>query len=125
MGWITAAEKRMMHKTHYGTAEDGQEVDVYTLTNQTGLTARILTFGGIIASLEVPDREGRIANVVLGLDSLAGYAHRSPHFGALTGRYANRIARGRFTLDGVEYRLETNAGPNAMHGGPKGFHKVV
>ena len=114
-----------MHKEHYGTTEDGQRVEIYTLTNKTGLTARILTFGGIIASLEVPDYQGRIANIVLGLDTLAGYAHRSPHFGALTGRYANRIARGRFTLDGVEYRLETNAGPNAMHGGSRGFHKVV
>ena len=114
-----------MYREYYGTAEDGQNVDAFTLSNKTGLTARILTFGGIIASLKVPDCQGRTANVVLGLDSLAGYAHRSPHFGALTGRYANRIARGRFTLDGVEYRLPTNAGPNAIHGGPRGFHKVV
>src|SRR5262245_35023145 len=102
---IGIAEERAMYREHYGTTEDGQNVEVYTLSNKAGLTARILTFGGVIASLEVPDRQGRTANVVLGLDSLAGYAHRSPHFGALTGRYANRIAHGRFTLDGVEYRL--------------------
>ncbi len=85
----------------------------------------ILTFGCIIASLEVPDRQGRLANVVLGLDSLEGYARRSPHFGAVVGRFANRIARGRFAIDGADYRLETNNGPNALHGGRKGFDKVV
>jgi aldose 1-epimerase len=73
----------------------------------------------------VPDRAGKLANVVLGSDSVAGYLHRSPHFGAIAGRYANRIARGRFAIDGIEYRLETNAPPNALHGGPHGFDKVV
>src|SRR5271163_47232 len=102
-----------MKKSHYGTTEDGQEVDVYSLANDAGMRVGILTFGCIIASLEVPDREGRSANVVLGLDSLSGYAHRSPHFGAIAGRYANRIARGRFAIDGVEYRLDTNNGSNA------------
>jgi aldose 1-epimerase len=114
-----------MQKAHYGTTDDGQAVDVYTLANDAGMRVGILTFGGIIATLEAPDRQGRLANVVLGLDSLSGYAHRSPHFGAIAGRYANRIARGRFTIDGVEYRLETNNGPNALHGGRKGFDKVV
>ena len=85
----------------------------------------ILTFGCVIARLEVPDRRGRIDNVVLGLDSLAGYALRSPHFGAIAGRYANRIALGRFAIDGKTYQLDINAAPNAMHGGRKGFHKVV
>ena len=114
-----------MKKAHYGTTEDGQEVDIYSLANDAGMRVSILTFGGIVATLEVPDRQGRSANVVLGLDSLAGYAHRSPHFGPITGRYATRIARGRFTIDGVEYRLDTNNGPNALHGGRKGFDKVV
>ncbi len=114
-----------MKKAHYGTTEDGREVDVYTLANDAGMRVDILTFGCVIARLEVPDRRGRIDNVVLGLDSLAGYALRSPHFGAIAGRYANRIARGRFAIDGKAYQLDTNAAPNAMHGGRKGFHKVV
>ena len=114
-----------MHREHYGATEDGQPVDVYTLANTAGMRVHILTLGCIIASLDVPDREGKPANVVLGLDSLEGYLHRSPHFGAIAGRYANRIARGRFVIDGIEYRLETNAGPNALHGGRHGFDKVV
>jgi aldose 1-epimerase len=114
-----------MKKAQYGTTEDGREVDIYTLANEAGMRADILTFGCVIARLEVPDRRGRIDNVVLGLDSLAGYALRSPHFGAIAGRYANRIAGGRFAIDGKDYQLDLNAAPNAMHGGRKGFHKVV
>jgi len=114
-----------MKKAHYGTTEAGQDVDVYTLANDAGMRVDILTFGCVIARLEVPDRRGRIDNVVLGLDSLAGYALRSPHFGAIAGRYANRIALGRFAIDGKAYQLDINAAPNAMHGGRKGFHKVV
>ncbi len=114
-----------MKKAHYGTTEAGQDVDVYTLANDAGMRVDILTFGCVIARLEVPDRRGRIDNVVLGLDSLAGYALRSPHFGAIAGRYANRIALGRFAIDGKTYQLDINAAPNAMHGGRKGFHKVV
>ena len=114
-----------MKKAHYGTTEDGSEVDIYTLANGAGMRVEILTFGCVIARLDVPDRRGRIDNVVLGLDSLAGYALRSPHFGAIAGRYANRIALGRFAIDGKTYQLDINATPNAMHGGRKGFHKVV
>ena len=114
-----------MKKEPYGTTEDGRPVDAYSLANRGGMRLRLLTFGCIIASLEVPDRQGRLANVVLGLDSLDGYAHRSPHFGAIAGRFANRIARGRFVLDGTEHRLEVNSGPNALHGGRRGFDKVV
>src|SRR5579872_7374206 len=110
-----------MKKAHYGTTDDGQAVDVYTLANDAGMRVGILTFGCIIATLEVPDRHVRSANVVLSRDALSGYAHRSPHLGAIAGRYANRIARGRFAIDGIEYRLETNNGPNALHGGRKGF----
>ena len=114
-----------MKRERYGVTEDGQAVDVITLTSAAGMRVRILTLGCIIAGLEVPDRQGRFANVVLGLDSVFDYMHRSPHFGAIAGRYANRIARGRFAIDGIEYRLVTNAGPNALHGGPHGFDKVV
>jgi aldose 1-epimerase len=114
-----------MQKRHYGVTEDGRPVDIYLLANDAGMRVGILTFGGIIASLETPDREGRVANIVLGLDRLADYAHRSPHFGAVVGRFANRIARGRFAIDGAHYQLETNNGPNALHGGRKGFDKVV
>jgi aldose 1-epimerase len=114
-----------MHKERYGVTEDGQTVDAYTLANAAGMRVQILTLGCIIARLEVPDRNGNHANVVLGQDSVDGYMHRSPHFGAIAGRYANRIARGRFAIDGTEYQLTINAPPNAMHGGPHGFHKVV
>jgi aldose 1-epimerase len=114
-----------MQTERYGVTEDGHAIDVYTLANVAGMRVRILTLGCIIASLEVPDREGNFANVVLGLDSVSDYLQRSPHFGAIAGRFANRIARGRFAVDGTEYRLETNAGPNALHGGRHGFDKMI
>jgi len=114
-----------MKKERFGITEDGRPVDAYTLANAAGMRVRILTLGCIIARLEVPDRDGKLANVVLGMDSLSGYLHRSPHFGAIAGRFANRIARGRFAIDGIEYRLDTNSGPNALHGGRRGFDKVV
>jgi len=106
----------------WGTTKEGQ-VYRYTLTNGR-MRVRILNYGGIIQSLEVPDRHDRVANVVLGFDSVAGYvAHPEPYFGALIGRYANRIANGRFTLDGVEYQLPINNAPNSLHGGKVGFDK--
>jgi len=114
-----------MRKHRYGVTEDGREVDIYHLTNDAGMRVSILTFGGIIGTLEVPDRAGRLANVVLGLASLDSYARVSPHFGAVVGRFANRIAGGRFAIDGTTYQLEINNGPNALHGGQKGFDKVV
>jgi aldose 1-epimerase len=114
-----------MNSESFGTTADGEAVVAYTLANATGMRVRILTLGCIIASLEVPDRDGKSANVVLGLNSVEDYLHRSPHFGAIAGRYANRIARGRFAIDGVEYQLDTNAPPNALHGGRHGFDKVV
>jgi aldose 1-epimerase len=109
----------------YGVTADGHQVDAHDLAGAAGIRVRILTLGCIIARLEVPDRQGNSANVVLGLDTLDGYLHRSPHFGAIAGRFANRIARGRFAIDGIEYQLDTNAVPNAMHGGRHGFDKVV
>ena len=114
-----------MKSERYGITEDGRPVDAYTLANTAGMRVCVLSLGCIIARLEVPDRHGKPANVVLGSDSVAGYLHRSPHFGAIAGRYANRIARGHFAIDGIEYKLETNAPPNALHGGRHGFDKVV
>ncbi|AKJ06124.1 aldose 1-epimerase [Archangium gephyra] len=114
-----------MERTPFGTAPGGQPVEVYTLTNRQGVEARVTNYGGIILGLRVPDRHGRFDDVVLGYDSLAGYLAESPYFGALVGRYGNRIARGRFTLDGQPYTLATNNGVNHLHGGLKGFDKVV
>src|SRR5580698_8426581 len=114
-----------MNCERYGISEDGKPVFAYTLANAAGMRVRILTLGCIIARLEVPDRDGKSANVVLGSDSVDGYLHRSPHFGAIAGRYANRIARGRFAIDGIEYQLDSNAPPNTLHGGSHGFDKVV
>ena len=103
----------------------GQPVTLYTLTNSRGMTVRITNYGGIIQSIDVPDRRGRTANVALGFDNLDDYVTSSPYFGCITGRYANRIANGRFTLDGVTYQLATNNGPNHLHGGNVGFDKRV
>jgi aldose 1-epimerase len=112
-------------KLPWGKTRDGVPVYLYTLRNANGMEARICTFGGIVQSLKVPDRDGRIADVVLGYDNLGQYLTNATYFGALIGRYANRIARGRFTLDGVTYRLATNDYPNALHGGVQGFDKRV
>jgi aldose 1-epimerase len=109
----------------WGHTADGTAVTLYTLRNAHGLRADISNYGGIVTSLLVPDRGGQMADVVLGYDSLADYLAGSPYFGAIVGRYGNRIARGRFTLDGVTYTLAVNNGPNALHGGLKGFDKVV
>src|SRR5437763_6832201 len=109
----------------FGTTARGESVSVYTLKNAHGIELRVLDYGGIIVSLKLPDRAGKFDDVVLGYDSLAGYERASPYFGALIGRYGNRIARGRFTLDGRTYTLATNNGPNHLHGGARGFDKVV
>lgn len=109
----------------FGATPDGQAVERYTLSNNNGVQVQIITYGGIITSLLTPDREGRVDDIVLGFDDLAGYLGRHPYFGALVGRFANRIAGGRFTLDGVEYVLAQNNGPNHLHGGLVGFDKKV
>lgn len=114
-----------MKKEHFGTTQDGHAVDAYTLSNAAGMRVRILTYGCIIATLEVPDRAGRNANVVLGLDTVLGYETLSPHFGAIAGRFANRIAKGHLVIDGTSYQLDVNNGPNTLHGGRKSFHKFV
>lgn len=115
-----AAEPRI-----FGLTQDGTPVKVYTLRNKHGAEARILTYGGIIQSLKVPDKNGKLGDVVLGYEYLAGYETNSPYFGALIGRYGNRIAKGQFALDGKTYTLATNNFPNSLHGGVKGFDKVV
>ncbi|WP_159767138.1 aldose epimerase family protein [Streptomyces sp. HM190] len=109
----------------FGTLSDGTAVHRWTL-ERGGIRVRVLTYGGIVQSVEVPDRDGRTADVVLGFADLDGYLRDpGPFFGALIGRYANRIAGGRFTLDGREYRLARNNPPNCLHGGPLGFDKRV
>lgn len=104
---------------------DGKQVDLYTLTNKNGLELKISTYGGTAISWTVPDKNGAKSSILLGYDSLSGYLAKPPYFGALIGRYGNRIANGKFTLDGKTYQLATNDGKNHLHGGLKGFDKVV
>jgi aldose 1-epimerase len=112
-------------RSSYGRLPDGRAVDLFTLTNAHGVEVRAMTYGAIITVLRTPDRTGHLEDVVLGFDSLPGYLGNSPYFGAIVGRYANRIARGQFTLDGATYRLALNNGPNSLHGGRRGFDKVL
>jgi aldose 1-epimerase len=112
-------------KEPFGSLTDGTPIDVFTLANKHGLEARIMTYGAILVSLRVPDRTGRLGDVVLGFDGLAGYLGGHPYFGAIIGRYGNRIANGKFTLGGVTYSLARNNNGNSLHGGLKGFDKVV
>jgi aldose 1-epimerase len=121
---IAADLQGQVTKQPFGKTPDGTSVDVYTLKDGA-LEARIITYGGIVISLKVPDKSGKSADVVLGYDSLDGYLAKSPYFGAIIGRYGNRIAGGKFTLDGKTYSIPPNDGPNALHGGPRGFDKVV
>ncbi len=110
----------------FGTMPDGTSIEVFTIANARGIEVRAIEFGAIIVSLTVPDRNGRTADVVLGYDTLADYVSKNtPYLGGVVGRYANRIARGRFGLDGTEYKLATNNGPNHLHGGVTGFDKVA
>ena len=112
-------------KDPFGALPDGTSVESYTLTNNRGIEARLMTYGATLVSLRLPDRSGKFDDVVLGYDSLDGYVKNSPYFGSIVGRYGNRIAKGRFTLKGVTYELATNNGPNHLHGGVKGYDKVV
>lgn len=111
--------------TVFGTTAEGDTAQLYTLTNAKGMTARITNYGGLVTHLLTPDQAGQLGDVALGYDSLAGYLKSSPFFGALVGRYGNRIAKGQFILDGKTYTLAKNNGPNHLHGGLKGFDKVV
>ena len=112
-------------KQSFGKTATGENIDIYTLTNSHGLEARIMNLGGIVVSLKTPDRNGRLDDIVLGFDNLQDYLKPHPYFGSVVGRYGNRIARGRFTLNGVEYKLAVNNGENHLHGGLKGFDKVI
>ncbi|MFZ5832713.1 MAG: aldose epimerase family protein [Planctomycetota bacterium] len=109
----------------YGKMPDGTEVDVLTLTNKNGMSLKIITYGARLIEINVPDREGKVENVTLFRDSLDDYIAGNPYFGTTVGRYANRIAKGTFTLDGAEYKLPINNGPNSLHGGLEGFDKRV
>jgi aldose 1-epimerase len=112
-------------KHKYGTSIDGKEVDRYTLKNGNGMQVDIITYGGRITAISVPDKTGKFENVTLGFDRLELYEENNPYFGALVGRYGNRIAGAQFTLNGTTFNLEANNGPNSLHGGIKGFDKVV
>ena len=109
----------------FGEIPGGQKVDLYSLTNSGGLKAEIMTYGAIVVSLQVPDRGGKTDDIVLGYGNLTDYLANNPYFGAIVGRYGNRIGKGKFALDGVQYTLATNNGENHLHGGIKGFDKVV
>ncbi len=121
----SVAEKGTVSKSAFGKTPAGELVDLYTLTNAAGIEVKAITFGGIITSIRVPDRSGTFADVALGFNTLEPYLRNPPYLGAIIGRYANRIAQGRFTLDGRTYTLAVNNPPNHLHGGVKAFDKVV
>ncbi|HXN46245.1 MAG TPA: hypothetical protein VN893_06360, partial [Bryobacteraceae bacterium] len=115
-----------MNRQDFGKTPDGTPVELYTLANSGGVEATIMTYGGTVVSLHTPDSHGRSGDIVLGFDDLDGYLGAgNPYFGAIIGRYGNRIGNGRFTIGGVEYKLAQNNGQNNLHGGPRGFDKVV
>ena len=122
---IGCATLLAMNGADFGTTADGSPVNIYTLRNAAGMEAKITNYGGIVVSLKTPDRNGKLDDVVLGFDSMDGYRTNPPYFGAIIGRYANRIAAGKFTIDGVQYQAPINSGKNCLHGGIKGFDKVV
>ena len=122
---LVAQAQGTITKTSFGKTDTGKNIDLYTLRNTHGVEATITNYGGIVVSLKVPDRSGKFDDVVLGFKELDGYLKPGPYFGALIGRYGNRIAKGHFTLNGVEYKLAVNNGENHLHGGIKGFDKVV
>lgn len=115
-----------VEKVDFGTTKEGTPIDLYVLTNSNGVVAKITNYGGIVTSLILPDKNGKMEDVVLGFDSLSGYLQDDvPYFGAIIGRYGNRIAEGKFNLDRQEYTLAKNNGPNTLHGGVRGFDKRV
>jgi aldose 1-epimerase len=122
---VTCRVEAQVERASFGTTADGRSVDSYTMTNAQGAQARVITYGGILTQLLVPDRDGKLGDVVLGFETLEQYEQESPYFGCITGRVANRIAGGRFELDGETYSVAVNNGPNHLHGGIKGFDKVV
>jgi aldose 1-epimerase len=119
------AARATLARSSFGTLPDGTALDLFTLTNAAGTRVRVTNYGGIITSLETADRTGALGDIVLGYDAIDGYLKETPYFGAIIGRYGNRIAKARFTLDGKTYTLAANNGANHLHGGIKGFDKVV
>jgi len=109
----------------FGKTQDGREITKYILSNNNGLSVSVINYGAIVTEVNVPDRDGNFENVILGFENLQGYEGDDPYFGAICGRYANRIALGKFTIEGTEYQLATNNGPNHLHGGHKGFNEAV
>ena len=124
-GQAMSQQSLSVSRAPFGTLPDGRAVELFTLTNAHGIEIRAMTYGAIITTIYTPDRNGHRDDIVLGFDSVAGYLSGSPYFGAVVGRYANRIAGGHFTLDGVTYTLARNNGPNSLHGGLRGFDKVL
>ena len=122
---LVAHAQATVTKASFGKTAAGENVDLYTLRNTKGVEAKITNLGGIVVSLKVPDKNGKFDDVVLGFNDLDSYLKPHPYFGALIGRYGNRIAKGRFSLNGVEYKLAVNNGENHLHGGIKGFDKVI
>ena len=121
----TTEEKMEVLKESFGTTTDGKQVDLFTLKNRNGVVAKVTNYGCILTSLLVPDKDGNLEDVVLGFDDLQSYLDGHPYFGAIVGRYGNRIAMGKFTIDSTEYTLAVNNGENHLHGGLVGFDKVV
>jgi aldose 1-epimerase len=122
---LNAKEAGRIQVAPFGKTKDGDPVSSFKLTNQKGMEAEVISFGAALVSLKVPDRNGKLADIVLGYDDLAGYVNDKDFFGATIGRYGNRIAAGKFDLDGVTYNLPKNNGPNTLHGGTIGFNKHV
>ena len=122
---LTSCGTVTIKKSSFGTTGNGSPAELYTLTNSSGMEAKITNYGGIVTQLHVPDKDGQKADVVLGYDRLSSYVKASPYFGCIAGRYANRIAKGRFEIDGVKYKLATNNAPNHLHGGEVGFDKKL
>jgi hypothetical protein len=119
----TATAAATLDRAPYGTTQGGQAVDIFTMNNDHGLRVRFLSFGGVITEIDVPDRAGRLYDIVLGLRTLREYETLPGHFGAITGRYANRIGGARFTLGGQSYHLIANNGANTLHGGPNALDR--
>ncbi len=122
---MTTEAKMSVSKSPFGKTADGKQIELYTCVNAQGLVMKVMTYGATVVEIQTPDRNGKLANITLGFDSLPGYLGEHPYFGATVGRYANRIAKGKFTLDGKHYTLATNNGTNHLHGGIVGFSRVV
>jgi aldose 1-epimerase len=121
----SAPRAMSIDKSPFGKTKDGQEITLYTIRNRHGLLLKMMNYGATVVALETPDRHGKVANITLGFDKLDGYLERHPYFGSTVGRYANRIAEGKFKIDGQEYQVTKNNGDNHLHGGAKGFDAVV